>query len=88
MYKLKISKLFKKQFKKLNNSDRELTMFVIDKLLANEKLEDKYKDHQLKGELKEFRDCHIRPDLVLIYQRIEKELIVYAFKIGSHNEVF
>ena len=42
---------------------------IIKKLADGEVLESKYKDHSLKGKLKDFRDCHIEPDLVLIYKK-------------------
>ena len=38
------------------------------------KLEPKYKDHQLKGELKEYRECHIEPDWLLVYMKKEYPL--------------
>ncbi|MCI5829587.1 MAG: type II toxin-antitoxin system YafQ family toxin [Spirochaetia bacterium] len=60
----------------------------MDKLLAGQKLEAKYKDHQLKGKLKDFRDCHVRPDLVLIYSINNENLILNAFRINSHSEIF
>jgi len=87
-YKLVRTKTFKRSFKKLNLNDYELQNFIeILYKLSNEiPLEKKYKDHQLKGELKEFRECHIRPDLLLIY-RI-KDKILELIDIGSHNELF
>ena len=46
----------------------------------------KYKDHALTGNYKGFRDCHIKPDLVLIY-RVQSD-IVDLVRLGSHSEVF
>ena len=46
----------------------------------------KYHDHQLTGNLQDFRECHIRPDLLLIYRINKGELLLY--RIGSHSEVF
>ena len=87
-YKLVRTKTFKRSFKKLNLTDDELQNFIeiIYKLSNGLALEQKYKDHQLKGELKEFRECHIKPDLLLIYRikNIRLELI----DIGSHSELF
>ncbi|EAJ1622669.1 type II toxin-antitoxin system YafQ family toxin [Campylobacter upsaliensis] len=48
----------------------------------------KYKDHALKGNLKTFRECHIKPDLLLIYQKLEKELILHCINVGKHSEIF
>ncbi|MDO7253952.1 type II toxin-antitoxin system YafQ family toxin, partial [Helicobacter cappadocius] len=50
--------------------------------------ESKYKDHKLKGEYKDFRECHIKPDLLLIY-KIDKEVLILAcIAIGSHSDLF
>ena len=61
---------------------------VIDMLANGEPLPEKYKNHPLKGKLKGFYDCHVMPDLVLIY-RIEKErLILLLFDIETHSNLF
>ena len=76
-------KLMKKRGK-----DLEKLITVLD-LLAQEKvLEKHYKDHQLSGEWRDFRECHIEPDWLLVY-RIEKdELILFASATGSHADLF
>lgn len=57
-------------------------------LSKGEKLPAKYKNHPLKGTLKGFYDCHILPDLVLVY-KIEKErLVLLLFDIESHSNLF
>jgi mRNA interferase YafQ len=55
-------------------------------LLCDNKLVEKYKDHQLIGKMKDFRECHIKPDLLLIYM-IEDETLKLV-DIGSHSELF
>lgn len=55
---------------------------VLDILLSGEELPDKYKDHQLKGGMQGFRECHIEPDWLLIYRKEEKELILYVAASG------
>ena len=49
----------------------------------------KYKDHALTGNHKGFRDCHIKPDLVLIYKKTEEGelLILKLVRLGSHSEL-
>ncbi|MCH9740981.1 MAG: type II toxin-antitoxin system YafQ family toxin [Epsilonproteobacteria bacterium] len=59
---------------------------MVYKLLNGEELETKYKDHQLKGNLKEFRECHVKPDLLLMY-RINDDVLELV-DIGSHSELF
>ena len=87
-YKLVRTKTFKRSFKKLNLSDTDLQNFIdiIYKLSNDIPLDKKYKDHQLKGELKEFRECHIKPDLLLVYRIKNNQLEL--IDIGSHSELF
>ena len=69
-------------------SDEEESSYVdvLFKLLNGIELEKKYKDHQLKGNMKEFRECHIKPDLLLMYGIIDD--VLELVNIGSHNEIF
>ena len=61
---------------------------VIDMLSKGKTLPEKYKNHPLKGELKGYYDCHILPDLVLIY-KIEKErLVLILFDMETHSNLF
>lgn len=63
---------------------------VIDKLATKEKLEPKYKNHQLVNDeiYNNCRECHIEPDWLLVYKYNENELILLLINTGSHNEVF
>ena len=68
MYLLRTTKKFEKSFKKLKRSGlRSKTLneveIVIDFLQSGKKLPQKYRDHQLIGDLKEYRECHIQSDL-------------------------
>ena len=87
-YKIETSKKFKKQFKKLSSKNANLVLEIIEKLSNGEVLEQKYNDHKLKGNYSEYRECHIKPDLLLIYQRQEKILILTCISVGSHSELF
>ncbi|RDU65784.1 type II toxin-antitoxin system YafQ family toxin [Helicobacter didelphidarum] len=88
MYELHLSKRFTKDAKKLNPQDLKHTMEVLQRLCNNETLEPKYQDHTLSGNLKGARDCHIKPDLVLIYQKDNEILEIVALKIGKHSKIF
>lgn len=61
---------------------------VIEKLANREKLEEKYKDHDLMGEYQDCRECHITPDWLLIYRVEETELILVLTRTGSHSDLF
>ena len=95
MYRFKPSSKFRKQYKKLNQKEKEITKKIINKLLNNEILESKYKDHKLIGKYAGFRECHIKPDLLLIYKKENNAssgrlpiLILVCIAIGSHSDLF
>ncbi|ASQ29958.1 putative toxin-antitoxin system, toxin component, YafQ family [Campylobacter avium LMG 24591] len=87
-YKIIYSKEYKKSFKKLKKDDILLLESILEKLANDEKLDIRYKNHQLKGKLKGIWDCHIKPDLVLLYKKDSDKLILSALRIGSHSEIF
>ncbi len=84
------AKSFRKDYKKLSKSEVEDTDNVIKKLLNNEPLEQKYNDHDLHGNYEGYRECHVRPDLLLVYKRlITGELLVLTvYRINSHTNIF
>lgn len=88
MKKLSTSKQFKKDLKKyLNDEKTEEVLRNITKILRDgEKLPKKYKDHKLQGDYSNCRDCHIKPDLILIYEATKAEITL--IRIGTHSELF
>ena len=87
-YEIETSKKFKKQFKKLSSKNANLVLEIIQKLSNGEVLEQKYNDYKLKGNYKDYRECHIKPDLLLIYKKKEDVLILTCIDLGSHSELF
>ncbi len=80
---------FKKDFKKARKlplQDLKLIFEVISTLEKNTALDCKYKDHELSGNWLNFRECHIKPDLLLIYKISNMEL--QLARLGSHSELF
>ena len=61
---------------------------VIDMLSKGETLPAKYSNHPLKGKYKGYYDCHILPDLVLIYKIEKEKLILLLFDIETHSNLF
>lgn len=61
---------------------------VIDILSKGETLPEKYKNHPLKGNFKGYYDCHVLPDLVLIYKIEKEKLILLLFDIETHSNLF
>lgn len=62
--------------------------YVLDLLQIGDPLPENYKDHALSGDLKDFRECHIESDWLLIYQIFEDTLILSATATGSHADLF
>lgn len=79
---------FKKDIKRLQKrgKDMEKLKAVIDKLLANQELDPKYKDHALTGNWNGHRDCHIESDWILVYKISESHL--FLVRSGSHSDLF
>ena len=89
MYSLQYSTQFKKDFKKLRKlpiDDLKLVFEIITKLENGVPLEVKFRDHDLRGNYNGFRECHIKPDLLLIYKTRNAELMLA--RVGSHSELF
>ncbi|MEA3553758.1 MAG: type II toxin-antitoxin system YafQ family toxin [Campylobacterota bacterium] len=79
---------FKKDYKKLTSNEKELLKDVIKELAINNELDKKYKDHKLIGNYNGCRECHIKPDLLLIY-RINKNILELALtRVGTHSNLF
>jgi mRNA interferase YafQ len=64
----------------------QLLMEAVNLLAVDEVLPQRYVDHPLVGEWKDYRDCHIRPDLVLIYRKPD-EATLELVRLGSHSEL-
>jgi mRNA interferase YafQ len=82
-------KKYTKNLKKLAKQGKNLELLkkVVDLLANGEQLPATYKDHQLKGQLQEYRECHIKDDWLLVYQIIKNELILVLVGTGTHEEI-
>lgn len=65
--------------------DTELVS-ALKALATDQPLAERYRDHALTGEWKDHRDCHIKPDLILIYRKPDDE-VLQLVRIGSHSEL-
>lgn len=92
MYQLIPTTKFKKDLKKIkkNRSDFERAALVL-KTLENSGVEGippNMKPHKLVGEYKDNWECHIKPDLLIIWIQIESPNIIKLVRIGSHSDLF
>ena len=79
---------FKKAYKKLTSPEQELVLAIVVKLANGETLDEKYKDHLLIGNYKGSRECHIKPDLLLIYKINNDEVELVLVEVGKHSKLF
>ena len=76
-------RLIKKRGLKIDNLRN-----VIDALAGERELDEKHRDHALAGDYRGFRECHVKPDLLLIYKKQNEILLLTCVEIGSHSELF
>ena len=88
MYEIFRTSSFKKDYKKLSNVDKSMLKEVITILAGGETLDKEYKDHKLIGNYLGCRECHLKPDLLLIY-KIDNDILELALtRVGSHSKLF
>ncbi len=87
---VKYTSAYKKSYKLMKKRGLDLSLLddVINTLRQGKALDEKYYDHELKGMLKGFRECHIQPDWLLIYL-IENDILTLTLvDTGSHADLF
>ncbi len=89
-YEVKFTSQFKKDVKRAKKQGKNLDkLFEVVEILANGKeLDKKCKNHNLTGNYKGSKECHIEPDWLLIYEVIDTVLVLSLSRIGSHSELF
>ena len=61
---------------------------VIDTMLSEKPLEERFRDHALTGNYSGFRECHVKPDWLFIYKTDGERLVLVAARTGSHSDFF
>ncbi|MCW5230654.1 type II toxin-antitoxin system YafQ family toxin [Verminephrobacter eiseniae] len=82
---------FKRDYKREKKGPHRTTLdddlhAVLSALLNDQPPEPRHRDHALTGDWKDHRDCHVKPDLVLIYQKPGAEALRLV-RLGSHSEL-
>ncbi len=82
---------FKRDYKRLAKGRHRVTLDgdlvpVLAALANDQPLEPRHRDHALTGDWKDYRDCHVKPDLVLIYQKPDAGTLRLV-RLGSHSEL-
>jgi mRNA interferase YafQ len=91
MYHIAKTKRFKTAYKRVKNLkgfEKEIFVAVVETLASGKTLKEGYKDHKLSGNLKNFRECHLAPDILLLYQIDNEILVLTLVRIGNHAQLF
>ena len=90
MYQVKFTTAYKKAYKLMKKRGLDLSLLdeVVDLLRQGRQLEERYHDHGLTGDLAGFRECHIKPDWLLIYFIENDILTLTLIDTGSHSDLF
>ena len=89
-YEVKFTNQFKKDVKLAKKQNKKLDKLfeVICILAEGGELDAKYRDHDLSGNYKGTRECHIEPDWLLIYEIRDAVLVLMLYRLGTHSELF
>lgn len=89
-YNVQFTNQFKKDLKlaKKQNKNLDKLFEVIHILADGGTLDAKYRDHELTGNYKGARECHIGPDWLLIYEIQDGALVLMLYRLGTHSELF
>ena len=86
---IKRTTIFKRDYRREKRTDAKLDdiLFpVVKRLACDEPLDARFCDHSLGGDLKNIRDCHIKPNLVMLYSKPDEDTLVLV-RLGSHSEL-
>jgi mRNA interferase YafQ len=90
-YRVFTTKGYRSSYKRVSKHkhfDGKLLNTIVNALANGEELPVRFKDHQLTGSLKEYRECHVKNDLLLVYQKQEDAIILTLVDIGTHSNIF
>jgi mRNA interferase YafQ len=87
------STVFKKDYKRIKKMPRYrkfldgLLSDILELLVSDKALPERNCDHALSGDWEGYRECHLKPDLLLIYKKTDQNILRLA-RLGSHSELF
>jgi len=84
------SNQFKRDYKKAKKQGKDLTILykVIENLCSQKPLPEKFRDHSLSHNWKNYRELHLSSDWLLIYRIVPEEHLLQLARLGSHAELF
>jgi mRNA interferase YafQ len=83
------TKRYRRDLRRLRKSGADLHKLeaVVQALASGRRLSPQHQDHALTGNFAEFRECHVAPDWLLIYERSEASLVLALIRTGSHSQL-
>jgi mRNA interferase YafQ len=89
-YSITTTKRFDKDVERLIKQKTDLAPLreAVRMLASGERLPERYRDHQLKGKEKGFRECHIKDDWLLKYVKDKNTLVLVLTRTGTHRDLF
>ncbi|MBD5144862.1 MAG: type II toxin-antitoxin system YafQ family toxin [Ruminococcus sp.] len=90
MYRIEFTNKMKRDAKLMKKRGKDMSKLtnVLNLLAAETTLPQSFRDHRLTGDLSDFRECHIEPDWLLIYQFHDDVLTLTATGTGTHSDLF
>ncbi len=91
MRRIEYTSQFKRDYKCEAKGPRRVAIIndfteIVKALTCDELLAEKHRDHALTGDWKDHRDCHVKPNLVLIYRK-PNDAVLQLVRLGSHSEL-
>jgi mRNA interferase YafQ len=84
----KFKRDYKREAKGRHGATLDAELVPVLAALADDRpLEPRHRNHELSGDWSGYRECHVKPDLLLIYRKTEDEILRLA-RLGSHSELF
>lgn len=89
-YEIKFTNQFKKDLKLAKKQGKNIDKLysVVENLANGEPLDAKFRDHELIGNYKGCRECHIEPDWLLVYEIFDDVLVLMLNRTGTHSDLF
>lgn len=78
---------FKRDFFNQYHDINATLVFILHKLVKDQRLPPKFHDHPLIGDWAGYRECHLKPDFVLLYKKIGDHSLHLA-RLGAHSDLF
>ncbi|MDR0271929.1 MAG: type II toxin-antitoxin system YafQ family toxin [Clostridiales bacterium] len=90
MLTIKYTAKMKRDTKRMKKRGKDMSKLVniLDLLATDKPMPEKYQDHHLIGNMKDFRECHIEPNWLPIYRIFENTLVLSASGTGTHSDLF